>query len=231
MNETKKIVCLANSRKNSERCIAGREVIGTGFARWIRPVSAPSNRAISQRQQRYKNDKDVSVLDIVEIKMRCSQPNGYHQENYLIDDVPWVKTGILSWQELQSAVEDPGGPLWINDYSSSNGQNDRIPEVCLSGLNRSLYLLRPDRLKVIKVPRRGYSGSTQPQVRACFHICGQSYSIAVTDPWMEHQMRLNSNGHMTYEDVLLCISLGEVFEDGFAYKLAAGVITPQRAGG
>jgi hypothetical protein len=36
----KRIVCLANSRKMSGRCLAGRELINGLPGGWVRPVSA-----------------------------------------------------------------------------------------------------------------------------------------------------------------------------------------------
>jgi len=39
MSITKRIVCLANSRKMRGRCIAGRELLPDNVGPWVRPVS------------------------------------------------------------------------------------------------------------------------------------------------------------------------------------------------
>lgn len=227
MSYTKTIVCLANSRKPpSGRCIAGREVTSAGFGAWIRPVSARSTKEISEEERRYEDGEDVRVLDIIAIEMSSPQPQDHQKENHLIDDgYYWVKRGVVSWQDLQNAVEDPSGPLWLNGFSSSHGHNDRVPEDRLNSFNRSLYLVRPDRLRLIVASEGGDFAPARRRVRAQFDLSGHSYRIVVTDPWMERQILANPNGETALEEALLCLSLGEVFH-GFAYKLAAGVIMP-----
>lgn len=39
MPYTKRIVCLANSRKYKGSCVAGKEIMGNAFGGWVRPVS------------------------------------------------------------------------------------------------------------------------------------------------------------------------------------------------
>ena len=231
MGYTKTIVCLANSRKPpSGRCVAGREVTSSGFGGWIRPVSARSSQEISEEERRYQDGTDPSVMDVIAIEMTRPQPQHHQQENHLIDaDCYWVKRGTVSWRDLQPAVEDPGGPLWLNGYSSSYGHNDRVPEDRANGLPRSLYLVRPDELTLIVASEGGDFGPPRRRVRARFNLSGHSYCVVVTDPWMERQCLANSDGQSELDDALLCVSLGEVFHD-YAYKLAAAVITPQRAG-
>ena len=231
MSYTKKIVCLANSRKPpSGRCVAGRELTPIGFGSWIRPVSARPTREISEEERRYKDGRDPRVLDIIAIEMTRPEPEGHQHENHLIDDeYYWVQQGVVSWQELTRGVEDPAGPLWVNGYSSFHGHNDRVPENLLSGLNRSLYLLRPDNLTLIVASEGGDFGPVRRRVRAQFDMCGHSYRIVVTDPWMERKLLSNPVDRETEsKNTILCVSLGEVFH-GFAYKLAATVIAPQRA--
>lgn len=122
MSYTKTIVCLANSRKPpSGRCVAGREVTSAGFGAWIRPVSARSSQEISEEERRYQDGKDPRVLDIIAIEMTRPQPQHHHEENHLIDDgYYWTKRGTVLWRDLQGAVEDPAGPLWLNGRSRAS---------------------------------------------------------------------------------------------------------------
>jgi hypothetical protein len=228
---TKEIVCLANSRKPpSGRCIAGREVTAAGFGNWIRPVSARSTQEISDKERRYKGSREPSVLDVISIEMTNPLPQRHQQENHLIDaDCCWVKKATVGWQDLQPAVEDPAGPLWLNGFSSYNGRNDRVPERCVGSLSRSLYLIRPAQLRLVVASEAVEFGRPRRRVHARFNLCGNSYCIAVTDPWIESLYLAREEGEIAVDQALLCVSLGEMFH-GYAYKLAAAVITPERGG-
>lgn len=232
MSYAKTIVCLANSRKPpSGRCIAGREMASSGFGAWIRPVSTRPTQEISEEERRYQDGSDPKVLDIVTMTMKSAQPQYHQQENHLIDDAyDWVKQGTISWRDLQKAVEDPSGPLWLNGYSSSYGHNDRVPEDLANNLRRSLYLIRPDELALVVASEGGDFGPARRRVRVRFDLCGHFYCLVVTDPWIERQCLAGGDGETKLDEVLLCVSFGEPFH-GFAYKLAASVITRQRAEG
>lgn len=230
MGYTKTIVCLANSRKPpSGRCVAGREVAPSGFGAWIRPVSSRSTREVSEEERRYNDGTDPEVLDVVSIRLANAQPQHHQKENHVIDDdYYWVKERTVSWQELQDAVEDPAGSLWPNGFSTSSGSNDRVPEEIANGLSRSLYLVRPERFRLAVASEGGVYDPSRRRVRARFNLSGHTYCIVVTDPWTERKYLAGNDGETWIDDALLCISLGEPF-NGFVYKLAAAVITRDRA--
>ena len=67
MSYEKKIICLANSRKMSGRCIAGKEVLNGHYSQWIRPVSHRDTGEISEEEQRFEDGDSPQVLDIISI--------------------------------------------------------------------------------------------------------------------------------------------------------------------
>jgi hypothetical protein len=153
------------------------------------------------------------------------QPENHQQENHLIDaGKPWERKGVVTWEDIQSAVESPNAPLWLNGYSTANGENDQIPQSRIWSLGRSLCLIRPDDLMLV-VGSEGGTFTPRRRVRARFKICGNRYCLVVTDPLVESHYRSGHDGEFELHDALLCVSLGEPHH-GYAYKLAAAVITP-----
>lgn len=142
MRTVKRIVCLANSRKLSGRCVAGKEFIKGQPAVWIRPVSGRGNEEVSRNERQYRDGSDPRVLDIIEVPLLEARPRGHQQENWLLEpDRYWTKVGRATWSDLQHLV-DPAAPLWLNGHSTNHGQNDRVPVVEAGGLRSSLRLIR-----------------------------------------------------------------------------------------
>lgn len=185
---TKRIVCLANSRKPpSGRRVAGREVNQAGeFGLWIRPVSARSTREVSEEERRYQNGQDIAILDVVTVSLMDALPEAFQTENHVIDDrYYWERAGRLSWNDTQAAVEAPNGPLSQNGSSSSRGENDRVPENDVNVMSSSLLLVRPEKLELSVEPETSDYAPTRRRVRAIFDLEGYRYKTSVTDPVIE----------------------------------------------
>ena len=154
MSTTKRLVCLANSRKLSGLCIAGKEIRGSGYGNWVRPVSARNTEEVSEEERQYEDGSDPTVPDIVDIPLLRSNPKDYQQENWLLDpDYYWTKAGRKNWDEL-AQVLDPIEPLWVDGSSTYNGRNDRIPLAQATTLASSLRFIHVDDL-IISVFRPG----------------------------------------------------------------------------
>src|SRR6266436_6879901 len=95
---TKRIMCLANSRKMSGRCLAGKEFGNNKFGSWIRPVSGREHEEISESDRRYKDGQTARLLDVVSIPMLKAKPGTYQSENHLIaDQFYWTKSSVATW--------------------------------------------------------------------------------------------------------------------------------------
>lgn len=233
MSYNKSILCLANSRKPpSGRCVAGKEILGDGFGNWIRPISDRPGHEISEEERRFEDGRKAQVLDVVTIPMLEPRPMHYQSENHLIDDgFYWTAVRKGTWNDVASAVDPVGGPLWINGHSTFHGINDKVPELVARGLASSLMLLRVQNLTIDVVMESGFEGRPgRRRVRGIFSIAGHNYSIVVTDPVFEDIYFSKANGRYPIADAILSLSLSELIY-GHAHKLIAAVFTRERCGG
>jgi Dual OB-containing domain len=223
MSYRKTLLCLANSRKTGGFCVAGKEMAGSRPGSWIRPVSARSGEEISVSEQRYHDGRRLAVLDIVQIAFSKAVPDGHQIENELIKPgVRWQRVRRAKWSEVERAVDNVDA-LWHNGVSSGGGENDQVPSEIAAKSTRSLYLIRPERLRLV-VETREWGGRTRRVVRAVFAYGGRRYNLQLTDPEFEEAYKRKGEGRYTLKGSLLCVSLGKVFQ-GFAYKLVAAIIT------
>jgi hypothetical protein len=201
---TKTIICLANSRKITGRCVAGKEVGGGGPGAWVRPISGRQTGELSEEDRRYENGQDPKLLDMID--------DGYY----------WTKERQATWGELKAALDKVSGALWDNSSSSYNGLHDRVEEAAANQLGSSLRLIEVKDLKIVVAIEGAEFGNGKRRVRGHFTLNGAEYWLSVTDPVVERQYLAGKDGEYKVGDAILCISLGEPY-GGYAYKLIAGV--------
>jgi hypothetical protein len=227
MAVVKRIVCLANSRKRSGRCVAGKELGPSGFAGWVRPVSDRPFAEVSDYERMYRDGSDPRVLDLIEVSLKNHQPNRHQVENWLLDPYTrWARVGRISWKDLPALVDTPA-TLWLNSSSSHNGRQDRIGSPEARKQTNSLYFLRLSRLKLHVFPAGATLGKPQRRVQAVFSYAGVEYGFWVTDPYIESKYLASRDGEYQLDECFVTVSLGESFE-GYCYKLVATIITPDR---
>lgn len=218
----KTIVCLANSRKESERCIAGIELREPDTERtWIRPVSSSGTGEVFPRDRQLADGSEPDILDVLEIGLTEHTPQSYQSENWLIAPHQWVRTGRFSWADL--ATLHDRRPLWIEE-----GQNpDRLSLDFAASLDDSIRIIRVDTLTTYVTTN--YLG-TRRQHRAQFTHAGVDFDLVITDPWYEslQRDRRPGDGSVELRHCYLTISLSHPYPTGYCYKLVAAIITKDR---
>lgn len=223
MSYTKTVVCFANSRKTSGRCIAGKERHNELPGDWFRPVSSRASHEVSEEDRRYRDGRDPQLLEIVVIPCLSHQPLPHQQENHLIAPTfYWERAGAIAWSEIGSWLDSPPS-LWGNGQSSYAFMNNRVPDGYQDGT--SLHLISVDSLLIIVGPK----SSDYPKriVRGEFAFRGVTYRMAITDPVIERHYLNANDGQYTIRNAAICVSLGDSFQ-GFFYKLIAAVLYEER---
>ena len=222
----KNFVCLANSRKLAGRCLAG--IVDDGSKEWIRPISARPGGEVSLRESQYEDGSEPSVLDIVSTKFLHPLPSKFQSENWIFDSgYYWSKVGRMEWENLLTLEQHPN-TLWINGYSTRDGNNNRVPLEQAETLTDSLKLIRvKDLLLEVHVPGEAF-GNPRRAVNAHFTYARQNYILRVTDPQYEESYKARQNGLYRLGDSFLTISLGEPHSDDYTYKLVAAIIEREK---
>jgi hypothetical protein len=216
-------ICLANSKKYNERCIAG--VIVTQNKKgnysilkendkhqWIRPVTAESNGQVPSNLVGH-----INLLDIVEIDIEEKIPNGYQSENVLFKPDSLKVIGKIKSDNANIDVLADNAQVNIFGNWGKAVHQDKIGEV-----KNSLTLIR------VKSPetyiRTEYN---KEQYRLKFVFNSRQYDLPITDvKFIDYCKSSDSEVVLTdifNGDIFVTISLG-VEHEGFYYKLVAGII-------
>ena len=224
--QVERIVCLANSRKVLGRCIAGKR---TSDSTWCRPISDRQGHELSEFDRRYEDGRTAGVLDIIEIPCLEPRPHDHQSENVLIDDrYYWTWHGCAAWDEV-CALVDHDTDLWANGFSTVYNRNDRVPAALLPSFSGSLRLIELDEVILHTGPKAAEYGNMKRVVRVHFEYRGDEYRMNLSDPLAERHFLARGDGDYSLKSVVACISLAEVHTDGYAYKVMASIIRPERS--
>jgi hypothetical protein len=212
------LICLANSRKLGQRCVAG---LTADTAEWIRPVSQAPHGELTYHHRNLGPAGDPQNFDIIRIGLAKHSPTSSQPENWLIDGSGWQlvsRPAASSLHALLNSAVHTEGKLF-------GTISDHVPVATFSSIpaSKSLALVKPESSR--------WFTNRYGKARVLFTTAGHTYDLAVTDPPFEAQIRALEGGHhkstalgIENEDrVLFTISLGEPFE-GNCYKLVAAVL-------
>ena len=225
MSYVKRIVCLASSWKHAGRCIAGKEVLDSGFGArlsggWLRPVNARPKSGLSEEERTCTDETFAVPIDMLDIPLAHPAPERHQVENHLIDpDRRWVRAGRFAASQLHLLADNPE-QLWPNGSSTNHGLNDRVAARAAAELGWSLALIEPEEPFILLQDE----DDANLRVRTEFVYRGVPYALPVTDPSVMRAFRRKARGRYPLAPSWLCVSLGEPYEDGYCYKLAAAII-------
>ena len=186
-----RIICLANSLKRSERCIAGIEP-STG--RWIRPVTAQLDGRVP-RLTRLVAGAEPRLLDLLEIPLADTGPDfGFESENRLILPGAWRRVGraqvsdLLKYRAPDREILHTATPYVTVPYMQSLPPEER----------RTLQLVETTRFSVRRDgPSNRWKGTLTTRA-------GQRLTAHITDPVLMQQLAV---GYRPSDHCLVTVSL------------------------
>lgn len=219
-----RIICLANSWKCGNRCIAG---IHTITQKWVRAISNLPDGSVSA-SVRLINSREPALLDVIDIPLdKTGLDFGFECENLEILPGKW-----------RYAAQVP--PSYLIKYCSNDPyilHNDRryVTVSYLQSLpfhqRQTLQLIKTVHFSVEQVRRRGKSNSKWEGTILTEY--GQQLTASITDPVFVHKLEL---GYRPYHSCLVTVSLSMPWkpndweeEEQPCWKLIAGVVELQES--
>jgi hypothetical protein len=219
----KYFICLANSKKYGERCIAGIEVIKNTDAndysivtknnlpKWIRPVTGELYGQVPS-----KLVENINLLDIVAIEVLEEIPNGYQAENNSFEPKSLKVVG-----KLRPLPDNLNALIDHQQLNLFGNKGKAIDFDIASTIGKSLTFIRVHR-PLLYIKKEGEK--EQIRLKLSYEIV--EYDLPITDIKFLEYCEKNKDvpiEKLLKGDVYLAISLGIEFE-GWFFKLVAGVI-------
>ncbi len=214
-------ICLANSKKYGERCIAGIEVQrgsahGYNIVKtenqptWIRPVSRAEHGEIAANLV-----QDIELADVVEIEVIRPCPQGYQSENVL-----FLQRSIRVVQRLKLQAGQLDKLANQSEEGLFGNHSRYVAADKIGAVGHSLVLIQVNQASIFMM--RGLFHSEK--IRAKFVYQGTEYELPVTDVGFIARYKTNPVVLEQANAVYFTISLGICYE-GWYYKLVAGIVT------
>jgi len=239
--EEKLILILANSIRERNRCVAGKELIpsrnGYKAGEWIRLADPRTEGAIKAETATCAGHGSVRPLDLVKVPVREQCSDLDHPEDWWIEPAKnWEYVRSYDPDILQR-LEDKEPDLWSEGRTTdavSFGYVRRMPKPS------TLILMRaPPIMQVSFWKETGHDWNSPGQIKEKKHrrlwmkYEGRTHELSVTDP--EFNSRHDLFNRMTTKpqelelanrtEIYLCLSLTPQFNDRH-YKICATVFEP-----
>lgn len=217
---TKYFLCLANSKKYTQRCIAGIEAVPTvnngfrivrrrdGTPVWIRPVSESDTGEVAEASV-----KQIRLLDIVRFDGFVPRPYAHQQENCSCSETSFAVT------RAAPAKPDFLDKLAVTTSDLFGDTHHAIAIENATTLCRSLVFIKA----ISPQPHFAPGADDRVQTRMRFCYADVEYDLPITDIEFRKAFYDNCFVLRGKQHVYLTISLGQPY-NGHYYKLIAGVI-------
>lgn len=211
------IICLANSWKNKERCIAG---INPDTSKWIRPVSKLDDGRVPS-SSRLIDGQEPILLDILEIPLSDTGPNfDFESENLLILPGEWRRVGRVRPEDILRYCE--------HEQYILHNKGKAVTLSFIQGLpmhrRRTLQLVRTR--EFVLQSEKDDKGNLKWRGSLVATNGAELVNARITDPIFVKKL---NNKYLPGNDCLVTVSLGmpqqqRNAEEKFCSKLIAGVI-------
>ncbi|MDQ2096967.1 MAG: hypothetical protein QQW96_04895 [Tychonema bourrellyi B0820] len=213
-----RIICLANSWKRGERCIAG---INELQGKWVRPISDLPDGQIP-KEMRQINRLEPALLDVLDIPLAKTGPDfGFESENLSILPGKWRQVGkvppayLLKYCNSQAYILHNDLRYVTVEYMQSLPKGDRL----------TLQLVKAVKITVKKLIQRFEGGNKwEGSIVTKYN---QRLTATITDPVFIRKLEL---GYLPQKACLVTVSLSMPWRpddwegDDPCWKLIAGVI-------
>jgi hypothetical protein len=210
-----RLICLANSRRDGGRCIAGID-LETG--RWIRPV--PRLGGAIPEERTFLSGKLLEPLDIIEIELDPpTYTTRFQCENRCLKNWNWRLAGRVAPKDIHKYRNNAATVLHGPGKTVEPAELERLPPAKWSSLelvHATNVSFQPDTRKTLRWQAKFSLGPSGP-----------TYCLTITDP--EATVLLNRKQAIKPE-CLLTVSLTEPKEltefgkPELCYKLVAAVM-------